>query len=334
MTSSAERSARVPDFFIVGHEKCGTTALYRILRSHPHVFMPELKEPRWFVRDPASAGGGSGAGGGVLPRTLDDYLSLFADARPEQIAGEASPQYIRSETAATRIAELCPQARAIAILREPVSFLRSFHLACVRSGLEDERDLRRALELEPQRREGKRIPPGCRAPGRLLYSEHVRYVEQLGRFERALSPEQVHVIVYDDLRRENERTARAALRFLGVDGTLALDISNSSGRQRKAVRNAPLHRLAIALKRARRWPDSAPAPLRALDALTPRWLEVAARRATYAPAEQLDKQLTAELQERFEPEVTALAEHLGRDLLREWGYRAPIAARDAAHNLR
>jgi hypothetical protein len=332
MTSSAEESARVPDFFIVGHEKCGTTALYRILRSHPQIFMPELKEPRWFVRDPDSAPVGGGAG--VLPRTLEDYLDLFASARPEQVAGEASPQYIRSSTAARRIAELCPDARAIAILREPVAFLRSFHLACVRSGLEDERDLRRALELELERREGKRIPPGCRAPGRLLYSEHVRYVEQLSRFERALSPERVHVIVYDDLRRENERTARAALRFLRVDDTLALDISNSGGRRRKAVRNAPLHRLAIALKRARRWPDLAPAPLRALDALTPRWLEAAARRATYAPPQPLDERLTAELHERFEPEVAALSEHLGRDLLLEWGYRAPIAAQDRAHNLR
>ncbi len=326
MTSSTEGPARVPDFFIIGHEKCGTTALYRILSSHPQVFMPELKEPRWFVRDPDATPAGGGAG--VLPRTLADYLALFADAGPDQVAGEASPQYIRSETAAARIAEVSPQARAIAILREPVSFLRSFHLACVRGGLEDERDFRRALELESERREGRHIPPGCRAPGRLLYSEHVRYVEQLRRFERALSPEHLHVIVYDDLRRENERTARAALRFLGVDERLALDISNSSGRRRKAVRNAPLHRLAIALKRARRWPDSAPAPLRVLDALTPRWLETAARRATYAPPQPLDERLTAELRERFEPEVAALAQHLGRDLLLEWGYRASIVAQD------
>jgi hypothetical protein len=74
--------------------------------------------------------------------------------------------------------------------------------------------------------------------------------------------------------------------------------------------------------------------LRALDALTPRWLEAAARRATYAPPQPLDERLTAELRERFEPQVAALAEHLGRDLLLEWGYRAPIAAQDGAHDLR
>ncbi len=35
----------MPDFFIVGHPKCGTTALYEMLRRHPQIFMPALKEP-------------------------------------------------------------------------------------------------------------------------------------------------------------------------------------------------------------------------------------------------------------------------------------------------
>ena len=55
MTASTEAartpasSLRVPDFFIVGHSKCGTTALYLALRSHPQVFMPAIKEPRFFA---------------------------------------------------------------------------------------------------------------------------------------------------------------------------------------------------------------------------------------------------------------------------------------------
>ncbi|HXM87560.1 MAG TPA: sulfotransferase [Solirubrobacteraceae bacterium] len=316
---SADVAGRLPDFFVIGHEKCGTTALYRILRSHPEVFMPELKEPRFFSREPGPPPPGAAAG--ALPRTLEAYLELFAPARAEQLAGEASPQYIRSANAAARIAELQPRARAIALLREPVSFLRSFHLACVRSGQEDQRDLRKALELEPQRRRGERIPSGCRAPARLLYSEHVRYVEQLRRFEDALSRERVHVIVYDDLRRANERVARDALRFLGLDERLPIDVSRGGGSARKSVRNLTVHRLAIALKRARRRPDSAPAALRALDALTPAWLEAAARRALYAPPPPLDRRLAADLRARFEPDVAALGDHIGRDLLREWGYR-------------
>ncbi len=312
-------ASRLPDFFIIGHEKCGTTALYRILQSHPQVFMPELKEPRFFSRDLDAKPAGARAG--ALPRTLEAYLELFGAAGAEQLAGEASPQYIRSATAAARIAELQPQARVIAILREPVAFLRSFHMACVRSGQEDVHDLRRALELEPQRRRGERIPSGCFAPERLLYSEHVRYVEQLRRFEAALSPEQVHVVVYEDLRRDNEQSARAVLRFLGLDDAQPIDLSGSAGNVRKSVRSPTFHRLAIALKRSRRRPDSAPAALRALDSLMPAWLEGAARRAVYAPPAPLDEQLASELSRRFEPEVAALGDHLHRDLLSEWGYR-------------
>jgi hypothetical protein len=324
-------SARVPDFFIVGHEKCGTTALYRILASHPRVFMPELKEPRYFMRERDDAQ--ATAGEHALPQTLAAYLELFAPAGPGQTTGEASPQYIRSPTAARSIARLRPDARAIAILREPVAFLRSFHLACVRSGLEDERDLRKALELEPKRRRGERIPRGCRAPDRLLYSEHVRYGEQLRRFDEALSPEQVHVVVYDDLRRDNERVARDVLRFLGVDETLPIDVSNSSGASRKAVRSVTLHRVATALRRARREPDAAPTALRALSSLATPRLQSLGRRALYAAPGPVDDRLARELRERFAGEVVALGERLGRDLPSEWGY-GPSGTRESGSSLR
>src|SRR5271156_4428937 len=73
-------AGRVPDFFIIGHEKCGTTALYKLLAGHPQIYMPELKEPRFFVADPAGRKPADGEGLGVRPRTLDEYLALFAPA--------------------------------------------------------------------------------------------------------------------------------------------------------------------------------------------------------------------------------------------------------------
>src|SRR5271165_1057296 len=110
-------SRRVPEFFVVGHQKCGTTALYLMLKSHPQIFMPAVKEPRFFASDQRSKYARQPPSG--RPRTLDDYLSLFAAARPEQRAGEASPQYLRSTVAASAIAAVQPDARIIAILREP-----------------------------------------------------------------------------------------------------------------------------------------------------------------------------------------------------------------------
>src|SRR5277367_876829 len=145
MTASAERpGGRVPDFFIVGHPKSGTTALYEMLRRHPQIFMADLKEPRFFASDlRARAQPRSGAATSTLalPETLEEYLSLFEAARPGQRVGEASPSYLRSATAAHAIAEVQPGARVIAILREPASFLRSLHLELVQDHVEHEQDL-------------------------------------------------------------------------------------------------------------------------------------------------------------------------------------------------
>src|SRR5712664_3554039 len=111
MTASAEQASasapaqkRIPDFFIVGHAKSGTTALYELLRRHPQIYLPDSKEPWFFASDmrprfePRLAGS--------PPETLEEYLSLFAEAEPGQRAGEASSSYLWSRTAAARIAEV------------------------------------------------------------------------------------------------------------------------------------------------------------------------------------------------------------------------------------
>src|SRR5229473_2422005 len=91
---------RSPDFFIVGQHKSGTTALYEMLRRHPQIYMPDLKEPRFFASDLRSLLQANGA----LPQTFEDYLSLFDAATAGQRAGEASPSYLRSSVAAKSIA--------------------------------------------------------------------------------------------------------------------------------------------------------------------------------------------------------------------------------------
>jgi len=313
---------RIPDFFIVGHEKCGTTALYRILREHPEIFMPDLKETRFFVSD--RLGDAPARPGAIRPQTLEDYLALFAQASPEQRAGEASPQYIRSEVAARLIAQVQPAARIIAILREPTSFVRAYHLQCVRGGLENQRDLRRAIALEPSRHQGKHIPRGSSAPNRLFYTEHVRYVEQLARFHAVFPPEQVLVLIYEDFRRDNDATVRRVLRFLEVDDTSEL-AEVEVKRARSAVRLGRLHRMALAIQRARRQPNAAGRLSRTLNALTPRQLRSDAvenllRRAIFAVPAPPDEEFVLELRRRFKPEVEALSEYLGRDMVSFWGY--------------
>ncbi|HYB24626.1 MAG TPA: sulfotransferase, partial [Solirubrobacteraceae bacterium] len=87
----AGEPGRLPDFFIVGHAKSGTTALYEMLRRHPDIYMPASKEPWFFAeelheRTPPRPEG--------TPQTLAQYAALFASAAPSQRAGEASALYL------------------------------------------------------------------------------------------------------------------------------------------------------------------------------------------------------------------------------------------------
>jgi hypothetical protein len=313
---------RVPDFFIVGHPKCGTTALYLMLRGHPQIFMPANKEPRYFSTDLRSRFAARQKT--VNPvHTLDGYMSLFAPAGPHQRAGEASPIYLISRAAAAGIAELQPDARIVAILREPASFLRSFHLQMVSSGVETEKDLAKAIALEDSRREGERIPSRTHNPQMLLYSEHVRYVDQLRRFHDVFAPENVLVLIYEDFRDDNEATLRRVLRFLDVDETVPLEAVETN--HVKAVRSVRLHHLTAALHLADKRPAAAGPLSRAANALIPKRLRSSAardawRRLVYSQPPAPDPAYMLELRRRFTPEVLALSAYLDRDLVGRWGY--------------
>ena len=319
-TARRERPAqqRLPDFFLAGHPKSGTTALYEALRRHPQIYMPDCKEPWFFApelreRTPPRPEG--------TPATLAEYAALFAAAGPGQRAGEASAEYLWSHGAAAAIAEVQPAAKVIAVLREPASFLHSLHLQFLQTYVETEPDLRRALALESERREGRSIPRHTYWPAALLYSEHVRYTEQLARYYEALSREQVLVLVYDDFRRDPGDFVRTVLRFLDVDESVELHAPEANPTVR--ARSQRLHELVHAVG-VGRGPVSRAAKT-AIKAVTPAGLR---RRALYAAQERLvfgpppapDEALMAELRRRYRPEVERLAEHLGRDLVAEWGY--------------
>ena len=218
-----DRDGRVPDFFIVGHHKSGTTALYQMLRGHPQIYMPALKEPRFFAPDLRALLGSNGS----LPETWEDYLALFAAARPEQRAGEASPSYLRSQVAAGLIAQARPDARIVAILREPASFVRSLHLHLLKEGVETEPDLARAFAAESIVRGGRRV----------LRFLDVDESAELGAVEANAA-----------VRVRSPRLRRAARPLHGGEGTLARALSATArlatpgGRGRARLR-ALRHRL-------------------------------------------------------------------------------------------
>jgi Sulfotransferase family len=334
---------RVPDFFVVGAPKSGTTSLYWMLRQHPQIFMPDLKEPQFLASDaPARDVYYARALPGSAdkrprpiprPRTLEDYLALFADAAPGQRVGESSTFYLLSRDAATRIAELAPDARIIAILREPVSFLRSLHLTALLISYETEKSLSKAMSLEAARREGRRVPRHAPRPQLLQYSEHVRYVEKLRRFEERFPPGHVQALIYDDLWGDTDAIVHRVLRFLEVDEDYPIHRVNTNV-TRRAVRSP---RLKAALESLAAW--RGPPRAGRAEQLLRRTVRGARRRAVMGDAPAMDDQFALELRRRLRSEVVALSDHLGRDLVALWGYdavadaapeQAQTASRDSA----
>ena len=318
--SAPARGRRVPDFFIAGHTKCGTTALYAMLRRHPQIYMPDLKEPRWFASDlrfPNQPGPAN-----RLPLSYEEYLELFDGAAPDQRAGEASPMYLWSREAAANIAEVQPAARIVAILREPASFLYSLHNHWVLHHVEGEKDFARALALEPARREGQQVPTPSYWPQALLYSDHVCYVEQLRRYEAVLPREQLLVLVYDDYRRDNDAAVRRVLGFLGVDDQAPVQVmeANTTRKRLRARRIDAVGRKLYTgrdpLSRAAR------TGLKTLmsERVRTEVLPALRRRVVYGDVRPPDPRFMRELRRRYRGEVIALSEHLDRDLVSLWGY--------------
>jgi sulfotransferase family protein len=332
MTASTERvpaeramRGRYPDFFIVGHAKSGTTALYETLRRHPQIYMPGVKEPQFFARNPDAAAAGRSLPAfektGRHTETVEQYLSLFSAARADQRVGEASTFYLWSELAPGRIAEVQPAARIIAILREPASFLRSLHMQMVQNNSETEKDLRRALALEPLRRQGRKIPRNAHWPRALMYSERVRYVEQLRRYHDLFPREQVLVLIYDDFNADNDATVRRVLRFLEVDDQAAPAVARAN--PTVAVRSPRLDIMTRSVGGGRGpVTGTVKAVLRGLTTHRVRreLLHPVRRRLVFRDPPAPDEALIAELRSRFRDEVVSLGEYLDRDLVSLWGY--------------
>jgi sulfotransferase family protein len=327
----APAAGRIPDFYIVGHAKCGTTALYEMLSRHPEIFMPSYekgagKEPWYFSRDnphPQTSGERNIAYTGRKSQTLEQYLSLFAGAREGQLVGEASTSYLWSTSAAARIAQARPDAKIVGIIREPASFLRSLHLQLLQNHHEVETDFRKAVELDGPRRESRMIPERSYWPQALIYSDRVRYVEQLERYRAVFPSEQMLILIYDDFRDDNRGTVEEVLRFLGVDSEHTVEAAHVN--PTVGIRSMRADTLRRELTRGER------PLLRAVrdvgktvttHGMRKRLYYPLMRRASFGAPPPEDEKFMLELRRRFKGEVVALSEYLGRDLVSLWGYDA------------
>lgn len=233
----------LPDFFILGAPKCGTTSLVHWLETHPQVFLSSVKEPHFFSTDLANRGVSSEAA----------YRRLFDVASSKKLAvGEASTWYLFSKDAVPNILRAVPEARFIVMTRDPVEMARSLHHHVVRQLHEDEPDFARAWALQTDRRAGHNIPRDCTEPAFLQYGAACSLGAQVARLLRHASADRVLHIPLEGLRDDPAHHYRGVLAFLGVrdDGRQSFGLSNPARGHRSRTLQRVLrlgHRARLAL---------------------------------------------------------------------------------------
>lgn len=203
----------LPDFLLIGVPKAGTTALHAALAPHPGLYLSAVKEPKFFLSDgPPPARGGPGDVQTYQEHVWrrSDYEALF-DAAPEgALKGESTPFYLYDLDAQARIKRIVPEAKLIALLRNPIDRAHSNWSHLWAAGLEPERDFVRALEAEPERK----------AAGWAHFWHYVGqglYGRQLEHLYSLFPREQVLLLKYRDLRDAPVDTLDRVARFLGVE---------------------------------------------------------------------------------------------------------------------
>ena len=199
--------AGLPNLFIVGAPKCGTTAWAEYLGAHPDIFFPKYKDQCFFALDLPNF---------RLTRTEADYAALFADSGDAKVIGEASAMYLSSEAAADAIRVHDLAAKILIFLREQEDYLPSLHNQFLREFAEEIEDFQTAWRLSEDRPPDT-IPPTCLEPRTLNYAAMGRFKEQVERYLAAFPREQIRVIQFAEWTADPRGTYLGILEFLGLD---------------------------------------------------------------------------------------------------------------------
>lgn len=264
---------RLPDFLVVGAARAGTTSLYEWLRAHPQVYMPPNKELEFF--------------GGHWDRGADWYAQQFVGTDRAVAVGEATP-YMAQEVAPARMAQTVPEAKLIAVLRDPIARAYSHYWFMVGHRSEDHR-FDEALELE-----------AAGAPGAAPYLGYSRYLEQLERILEHYRREQLLVLLFEDLRDAPSETYARVCQFLGVEERLTRNVGST-------------YNAAFRLRSYRVWFEQMKTRFRRG---LPPFVNSMINRVNMAPLDYppLDAELRSKLVDSFAEHNEELGRLIGRDL--------------------
>jgi hypothetical protein len=207
----------MPNFLIIGTAKAGTTSLHSYLNQHPEIYMSRNKEPRFFAfedenLDPENP---------IHKKTITNlkaYQSLFDNVKGEKAIGETSPAYLVEKKASARIKHYIPEAKIIAILRNPADRAYSHFLHLIKHNYEPCHDFALALKNKDELRIGQWRP-------RHDYILFGFYYKNLKRYFDIFERNQIKIFLFEDLQSDSTAMLQKIFRFLKVDDTFTPDVS-------------------------------------------------------------------------------------------------------------
>lgn len=218
---------KLPNFFILGAGRSGTTTLAAVLREHPEIFLSTPKEPTFFS-EPFQ-----------VTRTPIKYAKLFAGADEFPAVGEASHAYLSHPDAAQTLRAFFPDARFIVMFRNPADRALAMYSYMLENGYELHRSFEQALAAEDRRFASARFARHCpHYFWNFMYFRSGRFGEQVNRYLELFPREHFHFTTLYDLQRDPARVLGTIEAFLGVSPAPVGELPRYGSS--KGVRSIPL----------------------------------------------------------------------------------------------
>tara|TARA_B110000908_G_C10233549_1_gene441936 strand:+ start:1185 stop:2078 length:894 start_codon:yes stop_codon:yes gene_type:complete len=289
------------NFFIVGPPRCASTSLSSFLDNHPDVCFARPKEPTYFCPD-------TPAGYINMPRNITEYHERYFshyDPLKHKLVGEGTPLYLMSDCAIQNIVDYNPDAKFIALARNPIDIAYSMHATRYRVGNthEDIADFEEAWHAQADRRAGKRVPENVVREAVLQYKKLASIGSQYEKLFSIVKNENIHVVVFDDLKKEPSEIKKGIIEFLGLEKNPHNEIDHKEvNASWKSEFSRNLYHITAQIASISPWKPR----LGLLNKIKSMFLKTS-KRAEMRP--EFRKQLQLE----FQSELVKLGEVLGRD---------------------
>lgn len=204
----------IPNFFIVGTPKAGTTSLYYYLEEHPDIYMSPIKETNFFSFDEIKSQGLFYNEEHISSR--ENYLAQFEGVTSETAVGEASVSYLYYPDVPAKLKKFNPNTKIIIVLRNPIDRGFSHYLMDKRLGFVN----MEYKDIINKKNTDKKT--------KLYYQQYVElglYYEQLKRYYSVFESHQIKVFLYEELTQNINKVVKQVYEFLNVNADFTPDLN-------------------------------------------------------------------------------------------------------------